>query len=750
MGERKKRPGRPWAPPKGASAEANALVLMIRSWIDEAGLSVRDVHNRLTREHFAAGRVPDLRRLRIQLSGEDLTWDVVEAVADVCFPNEPGQQALGRVRDAKALWDKAQNAPTLVGIDGQVVVSPRELIKEKERTIEVYRDLVRARQAYETSEQGRQQALRIASMLFLVLGQAQAKVAELSRRIDALTGDSVHSRDPMRSLQPLLERARDQEARLSAQLERAVRQRDEAQRIADLAARRVQMLEAYLLDIGQQPLDSDAGDLPAIPADAIAHEVPGENSALDQIDEILTRTDDALNREQEAVRDAADELGVTSERPDSSGARVVPGSVVPHPRAPAQDSNPELFRTTLNNSHRPGGDAGGLDSSSDEIVALLRERLALAEKDRHKTAVSLQQSLLPQELEQPDDLRIAATYQPGDSDAGVGGDWYDVITLGASRTAFVIGDVMGRGVRAAAVMGQLRTAVRAYARLDLPPHEVLQLLDGLAAEIAASQIATCVYAVHDPNEGKLLYASAGHLPILVRDKDGTIRRAEGLTGPPLGTGGWLHTSGSIALPPGSTAVLYTDGLVERRGKDIDEGVAVLERALAGAQGTPADVCATLLGALDVDAYLDDDIAVMALQHPTRTGADAELFGKATLELVGGTETAPRARAFTRDTLTSWRLPVETCDLGMLAASELVSNALQHGTPPMELRLRRTHRRLIIEVADGGDYLPRRRQAGPADEAGRGISVVAAIASSWGSRRSLGGGKAVWCELPLGS
>ncbi|MGW5214443.1 ATP-binding SpoIIE family protein phosphatase [Streptomyces sp. NPDC004051] len=509
-------------------------------------------------------------------------------------------------------------------------------------------------------------------------------------------------------------------------------------------------MEAYLLDIGQQLLVSNAGYPLAIPADAIAHEAPGEESALDQIDEILARTGDALDREQEAVRDAADELGVTSERHESSEARVIASSVLPHPRAPAGDPNPELFRTTLNNSHGPDGDAGGLEPRSDEIVAVLRERLALVEKDRHKTAVSLQQSLLPQELEQPDDLRIAATYQPGDSGAGVGGDWYDVITLGASRTAFVIGDVMGRGVRAAAVMGQLRTAVRAYARLDLPPHEVLQLLDGLAAEIAVSQIATCVYAIHDPNEGKLLYASAGHLPILVRDEDGTIRRAEEPTGPPLGTSGWLHTSGSIALPPGSTAVLYTDGLVERRGKDIDEGMAVLERALAGAQGTPADICATLLGTLDVDAYLDDDIAVMALQHPTRTGVDAELFDKAALELVGGMEAAPRARAFTRDTLTSWRLPVETCDLGVLAASELASNALQYGTPPVELRLRRTDRRLIIEVADEDDHLPRRRQAGPADEAGRGLWVIAAIASSWGSRRSPGGGKAVWCELPLGS
>ncbi|MFI9296620.1 ATP-binding SpoIIE family protein phosphatase [Streptomyces gardneri] len=679
-----------------------------------------------------------------------MTWDMVEATADVCFPDEPGQQALDRARKARILWDKAQNAPTLVGVDGQVVVSPRELIEEKERTIQVYKDLVRARQAFETGEQGRQQALRIASMLFLVLGQAQAKVAELSRRIDALTGVGLPAPAQMHALQPQLVRARDQETRLGAQLERAVSQRDEAQRIADLAARRVQMLEAYLLESGQQPLGSDAADLPAIPVDAIAHDAPGEDSALDQIDEILARTDEALDREQEAVQDAADELGVTSEHHDSPEAHVISGSALPHPGVLAGHPNSGLFRTTLNNPHGQGRDAGALESSSDETVAVLRERLALAEKDRRTTAVALQRSLLPQELEQPDDLRIAATYRPGESDAGVGGDWYDVIRLGADRTAFVVGDVMGgHGVHAAAVMGQLRTAVRAYARLDLPPHETLQLLDGLAGEIAASQIATCVYAVHDPHEDRLDYASAGHPPILVRGADGTVHRAEDATAPPLGTGGWRYASGSIALPPGSTAVLYTDGLVERRGADIDEGVAVLERALAGAQGAPADTCATLLDILGVGASLDDDVALMVLQHPARTGADAELFNNAALELVGDVEAAPRARAFAGDKLTSWRLPAETCDLGILAVSELVTNALQYGTPPMWLRLRRTDRRLIIEVTDGDDHLPRQRQAEPANEAGRGFSFIAAIASSWGSRRNPGGGKAVWCELPLG-
>jgi len=376
------------------------------------------------------------------------------------------------------------------------------------------------------------------------------------------------------------------------------------------------------------------------------------------------------------------------------------------------------------------------------------ERLRASERLQREAAVTLQRSLLPQELEQPDDLRVAATYQPGGKDAAVGGDWYDVITLGGGRTALVIGDVMGRGVRAAAVMGQLRTAVRAYARLDLPPHEVLQLLDGLAAEIDANQIATCVYAVHDPNESRLVYASAGHLPILVRDPDGTVRRAAEPTGPPLGTGGWLHTSGSVPLGPGASAVLYTDGLVERRDKDIYDGVAALERVFAGATGTPQVMCDRLIRALGITAAHDDDVAVLVLQHPARTGHDAELFHNAALELLGGVEAAPRARAFASGVLASWRFPMELRDLGVLAASELVANSLQHGTPPMRLRLRRTDRRLIIEVTDGDDHLPRRRRAEPVDEAGRGISIVATIASSWGSRRTPGGGKAVWCEFAL--
>ncbi|MFF8879649.1 ATP-binding SpoIIE family protein phosphatase [Streptomyces flaveolus] len=415
----------------------------------------------------------------------------------------------------------------------------------------------------------------------------------------------------------------------------------------------------------------------------------------------------------------------------------------------APDGRSYTFTCTPVTEGDGGGDRGVLVFATDVTDhAEAAARLRSSERRQRETAVTLQRSLLPQELEEPDDLRVAATYHPGGTEAAVGGDWYDVITLGGGRTALVIGDVMGRGVRAAAVMGQLRTAVRAYARLDLPPHEVLQLLDGLATEIDANQIATCVYAIHDPNEGRLVYASAGHLPILVRDETGTVQRADEPTGPPLGTGGWMHASGSIALTPGSTAVLYTDGLVERRNEDLDEGIAALERALSGATGSPQVVCDRLVRSAGVTPDHDDDVAVLVLQHPARKGAEAELFRNATLELLGGVEAAPRARAFASGVLASWRFPADLHDAGVLATSELVANSLQHGTPPMRLRLRRTDRRLIIEVTDGDDHLPRRRRAEPGDESGRGIAIVATIASNWGSRRTPGGGKSVWCEFVL--
>ncbi|MFJ6777003.1 PP2C family protein-serine/threonine phosphatase [Kitasatospora sp. NPDC091257] len=257
----------------------------------------------------------------------------------------------------------------------------------------------------------------------------------------------------------------------------------------------------------------------------------------------------------------------------------------------------------------------------DATRILAAARLREAERRQREAAVTLQRSLLPQKLDQPAGLRVAATYQPGGAEAAVGGDWYDVIAIDGGRTALVIGDVMGRGLRAAAVMGQLRTAVRAYARLDLPPHEVMRLLDGLAMEIDANQIATCTYAVWDPRRRTLSYASAGHLPVLLRCPDGTILRSEEQNGPPLGTGGGLHVSHTLRLLPGTTGVLYTDGLVERRDEDIDQGLDLLARTLAGAMGAPEVICARLLRAMGVTSEHDDDVAVLAFQLPAEEEAE---------------------------------------------------------------------------------------------------------------------------------
>ncbi|NYI05129.1 PAS domain-containing protein [Allostreptomyces psammosilenae] len=281
---------------------------------------------------------------------------------------------------------------------------------------------------------------------------------------------------------------------------------------------------------------------------------------------------------------------------------------------------------------------------TDQFLAA--ERLRESERKHRRMAVTLQHSLLPQALEQPDEIRVAATYEPGGEDAAVGGDWYDVITLGAGRTALVIGDVMGRGVRAAAVMGQLRTAVRAYARLDLPPHEVLQLLDGLAMEIDPSQIATCVYAVHDPHEGVLTYASAGHLPPMVRDPDGTVRPAPRAERTParhrqLDAGHPPACRSRPAPPPSSTPTAWSNAAA----RDIDHGLTALSEALEGAPGDPEMVCERVLRRMGITAEHDDDVAVLVMHQPKRTGPESELFRGAVLDLLGGPEAAARARAF---------------------------------------------------------------------------------------------------------
>ena len=428
---------------------------------------------------------------------------------------------------------------------------------------------------------------------------------------------------------------------------------------------------------------------------------------------------------------------------------------------------------------------------------LVVDRLRSGERRHRYSAVALQRSLMPQRLPQPDDLRIAGCYFPGAAEIDladtlrpgggrmtepgefqVGGDWYDVIPLGAGRTGLVMGDVMGRGVHAAAIMGQLRAAVRAYAAANLPPGELLLHLDRHAAELEGvayaegspvagacdvGALATAVYAVYDPDEHVLTYARAGHPAPLLRRLDGTVVELDAAGGPPLGTGEWTWQEASVAVPPGSYLALYTDGLVERRGADLDTQIARLREVFATAPQIPPQrdggrpgsrrsgpgdlVRDQLLGGMDLATDHEDDVALLVVHVPRWQGPRADLFRSAAVDLVGGTEIAAHARAFASGVLRSWHVGEELCDSGVLAVSELVANAATHGRPPVRLRLRRTDRRLSIDVTDADDHLPRRRLADDTDEDGRGMGIVANLASSWGARQ-LDEGKSVWCEFML--
>ena len=461
-----------------------------------------------------------------------------------------------------------------------------------------------------------------------------------------------------------------------------------------------------------------------------------------------------------------------------------------------------------------------LVDTSDQAAEL--RRLQRAERRQRNAAVALQRALLPQRLSQPDDLRIAGCYlpavgepdqlgetlrpgapdafgshkRPSAGDLQVGGDWYDVIPLGAGRTAFVMGDVMGRGVHAAAIMGQLRAAVRAYAAANLPPGELLLHLDRHAAELEGvaytagsaraglcdlGALASCVYAVYDPDDRILTYAAAGHPAPLLRHPDGRVVPLDDAVGPPLGTGEWTWQEAVASIPPDAYLAFYTDGLVERRGVDLDVQLAGLREVFAaaarpeGAEPDPAELGASLgatangvtlggvsgrrggpvdrvrdelLAGMQLPLDHDDDVALLVVHVPQWLGERALLFRSAAVDLVGGTEIAAHARAFASGVLRSWQLGDELCDTGVLAVSELVANAAIHGRPPVRLRLRRTDRRLIVDVCDGDDHLPRRRLAEATDEDGRGIGIVASLADSWGCRQ-LPEGKSVWCEFSLG-
>ncbi|MEU3608733.1 SpoIIE family protein phosphatase [Streptomyces sp. NPDC035033] len=234
-------------------------------------------------------------------------------------------------------------------------------------------------------------------------------------------------------------------------------------------------------------------------------------------------------------------------------------------------------------------------------------------------AETLQRSMLPPVPPERPGLTTACLYQPAQAANEVGGDWYDVIPLSGDKTALVIGDVMGNGIDAAAAMGQLRTATRAYAALDLAPDEILRHLDRLTHGLEHS-IATCLYAIYDPHTGQCRIANAGHLPpVIVRPghEPGLLPLPAGA---PLGVGGVDFETSTFGIPPGARLLLYTDGLVETRDVPIDERLDALVHAL-GQDRTPLDAaCGRLVAAMRRPEDPDDVALLLARTHPWSDGS----------------------------------------------------------------------------------------------------------------------------------
>ena len=383
-------------------------------------------------------------------------------------------------------------------------------------------------------------------------------------------------------------------------------------------------------------------------------------------------------------------------------------------------------------------DAGlGMEFASRAAIYIDNARRYSRERT---TSLTLQRSLLPTGLSTPSSVQIGHRYLPGSQLIEVGGDWYDAIALPGARAALVVGDVVGHGVHAAAAMGRLRTAIQTLARLELPPADSLQHLDELMEDMGVLEphFATCVYAVYDAVSGTCEVASAGHLPPLLVAPDGTSAFLDVDPAPPLGIGDGLTRSSTFDIEDGSLLVLYTDGLVERQGTDIDEGLARLQAVFGPGSATrPVDeLCAAVLASA-YDQPQHDDIAVLIARLNRLDPRQHASF-----DLPAELTAVSRARSLTAAPLDRWDL-TSLLPATQLLVSELVTNAIRYTQGPVTLRL--IHEgSLVCEVHDTSPALPRLRHADTDDECGRGLEIVSQISHRWGARRTANG-KVVWCE-----
>ncbi|MFL6240791.1 MAG: SpoIIE family protein phosphatase [Actinomycetes bacterium] len=260
--------------------------------------------------------------------------------------------------------------------------------------------------------------------------------------------------------------------------------------------------------------------------------------------------------------------------------------------------------------------AQSYDDRDEQMVEDLAARAAVAvanaqsyQRER-ETALTLQRSLLPQRLPDVPGVSFAWRYLPAGASSSIGGDWYDVLVLDADRIALVIGDVMGRGVGAAAVMGQLRATARAYASAEMTPADVLTRMDSAVTRLEQAQITTAAVAVLDIPRHTLTIASAGHLPPLMLEPKHAPRFLDVEPGPPLGAATPDYPETTVTLPPGAMLLLFTDGLVEERERPVDAGMESLRTATAGAVD-PEDLCERALTVTGHDAQHEDDTAMLA-------------------------------------------------------------------------------------------------------------------------------------------
>lgn len=396
--------------------------------------------------------------------------------------------------------------------------------------------------------------------------------------------------------------------------------------------------------------------------------------------------------------------------------------------------------------------ARSLDDDDLDLAVEIAHRAALAVSNarayqqEHKIAESLQRALLPASVPAVPGLELAVRYVAATDGASVGGDWYDVLPFADGSTGLVVGDIVGHDIAASTSMGQVRSALRAYAYEDhVSPGGTLARVDRLSDSLGLS-LATCVFGVLDLSSGTFRWSNAGHPPpLLVRA--GRVTLLEEGAGVLLGvTDGEGTVDAAVEVRDGDVLVLYTDGLVERRGESLHVGFQRLAAATqsAVARALAADsLCDALLDALlPPSSDRDDDVALLVV----RVGADEAVASSYRIELVAAPQSVPVARGFVAGALQGrgWH---EEVDAAVLLTSELVTNAIRHAGGRCALALNfLTARSVEISVEDGDAQPPVVRRAGRLEESGRGLVLVDAMAASWGTRPAPSGGKATWFTL----